>query len=461
MINCAIGSLQSYRPSSDMPWNIQRAVHLYRRINLGANIETINNALSQSPEAVVSDLLNKASNLPLSPEPEWSEWTLSDYSPDEQTRNQQIIDQFLSWSYQWYADIKENGLRDQMSWFWHNHFVTKHDDYICPSCMLVYLNGVQNTRVEPNENYARELYELFTLGLDNGYTQTDIVETARALSGWNGIDVNDFCGTVEFIQLFWDPGSKTIFGKTGNWGYDDVIDILFEERGVEISEYICTKLYAHFVNPQVDEDFISELAAIFRTNNFEILPVLEALFKSEHFFDIANIGTVIPGHMEYVSIFLNELGFVNNYDLNIAIIYSAGDAGQRIFNPTDVAGWAPNRGWINSATLPFRWEAIENIMGYYYQLNNETLLELVNLAKELAEGRESDEVFITEQIVNFFLPKGYQNQIEYDEVVKVFKSEIPENYFEDGTWNLNWEFVPAQLFFLVRHISTSPEFQLK
>lgn len=489
MINCAIGSSQVYQPSSDMPWNLQRAVHLYRRINLGADVEKIQNALLRNPEDLISELITQAKNLPLSPEPEWSEWALSAYSSDEQTRNQQIVDQFLSWAYQWYADIKNNGLRDQMSWFWHNHFVTRHDDYGCPSwmyqyhkllqkyalgnfkefvsemgktpAMLIFLNGIQNTRFEPNENYARELYELFTLGLDNGYTQNDIVETARALSGWNGIDVANLCGTVEFLSALWDPGQKTIFGKTGNWGYDDVIDILFEERGIEISEYICTQLYAHFVNPDVNEDFISELAAVFRSTNFEILPVLEVLFKSEHFFDEANIGTVIPGHLEYISTFLNEFGFADSYDLNLAIIYAAGDIGQRMFNPTDVAGWESNRGWIDSSTLPFRWEVIENIMGYYYQLNGEMIPEIVNLAKALAQGRENDEVFITEQIVNFLLPKGYQHQTEYDEAVKVFKSEIPENYFEDGTWNLNWEFVPAQVFYLIRHISTSPEFQLK
>ena len=112
--------------------------------------------------------------------------------------------------------------------------------------MLVFLDGFQNTRFQPNENFARELYELFTLGVDNGYTQSDIVETAKAVSGWNGLDINNLCGTVDFIPSFWDPAKKTIFGKTGNWTYNDVIDLLFTERPVQISEYICRKLYKHF-----------------------------------------------------------------------------------------------------------------------------------------------------------------------------------------------------------------------
>ena len=167
-----------------------------------------------------------------------------------------------------------------------------------------FLNNIQNTRFQPNENYARELLELFTLGVDNGYTQVDITNVARAISGWNGIDQTNLCGDVTFIQPFWDPGQKTIFGKTGNWGYDDVINLLFTERAVQISEYICRKLYVDFVNPDVNEDMVKLLAKVFRDNNFEIAPVMKALLQSEHFFDDANVGTIIPGHIAYFLTFL-------------------------------------------------------------------------------------------------------------------------------------------------------------
>ncbi|MBK6785890.1 MAG: DUF1800 family protein [Saprospiraceae bacterium] len=83
----------------------------------------------------------------------------------------------------------------------------------------------------------------------------------------------NLCGEVNFVSLLWDPGAKTIFGKTGNWGYNDVIDLLFAERPIQISEYICRKLYIHFVNPDVNEEMVKELAVIFRNNNFEMAPL--------------------------------------------------------------------------------------------------------------------------------------------------------------------------------------------
>ena len=153
--------------------------------------------------------------------------------------------------------LLDNNLRDRLSFFWSNHFVTELDVYNCnsflyhyinclqrnaignfktfvseiglTSAMLYYLDGVYNNGNNPNENYARELYELFTLGEGNGYTEEDIIETAKALSGY--VERGEIgCEQVHFDASKFNTESKTIFGRTGNWGYDDVIDILFEER---------------------------------------------------------------------------------------------------------------------------------------------------------------------------------------------------------------------------------------
>ncbi len=488
-INCAEATLGTYVPNLDMPWDKNRALHLARRIGLGASMTDLNNALNQAPDSLVDSLIDIAVNLPLAPEPEWAFWQLSDYSPIESERNQQIVDQYTIWNIRWLNDIKNNGLRDRMSWFWHNHFVTRLESYACPSwmyqyhkllqqhalgnfkdfvydmgitpAMLIFLNNIQNTQFDTNENYARELYELFTLGVDNGYTQMDITETARAITGWSGIDVNDLCGTVEFVAAFWDAGEKTIFGQTGNWGYQDVIDILFEQRALEISEYICGKIYRHFVNPKEDEQIIVELAEVFRNNNWEIAPVMRTLFKSAHFFDEAHIGTVIPGHIEYFFMFLNEVGYENIDELNYFIGISADEFDQRMFNPTDVSGWPGNRNWITSSTLPYRWEGIQNIMAYFYQVQNMTLEPLRELAIALSSSSETDPSIVSRAVIDHFLPKGLQFDIEYEEALKVFKAEVPENYFENGQWNLNWEYAPAQVYLLLVHLATLPEFQLK
>jgi hypothetical protein len=319
--------------------------------------------------------------------------------------------------------------------------------------MLIFLNNIQNTRFQPNENYARELLELFTLGVDNGYTQMDITNVARAITGWNGIDQTNLCGDVTFVQPFWDPGQKTIFGKTGNWGYDDVINLLFTERAVQISEYICRKLYVDFVNPDVNEDMVKLLAKVFRDNNFEIAPVMKALLQSEHFFDDANVGTIIPGHIAYFLTFLNEIGYQEDKELLYAVGYSASEFNEQIFNPTDVAGWPGNRNWITTNSFPYRVEGILNIIRYNFNLNGEMLEEYRAFAKGLTMASESNAEKVCRAIVDYILPNGLQKESDYQDALAVFKAEIPENYFELGLWNLDWEYAPAQVVFLIVHLS--------
>ncbi|MFN8318125.1 MAG: DUF1800 domain-containing protein [Saprospiraceae bacterium] len=488
-LNCAPSDLSPYQPSSALPWNHRRALHLYRRTAFGASRPTIENALLQNPKELVATIVDQAKNLPPATPPEWANWAINNYSANEEERNAQIVLQIVSWVNTWMKDFRTNGLRDRMALFWHNHFVTKLDKYICPSwmyqyhhllqkhalgnfkdflremgtnpAMLVFLDGVQNTRFQPNENFARELFELFTLGVDNGYTQADIVNAARALSGWNGITLATLCGEIGFVPSFWDNGQKTIFGKTGNFGYNEVIDLIFTERPEQVSKYICRKLYAHFVNPDVDSQVIDKLAMIFRQNNFEIAPVMKAIFSSVHFFDDATVGTIIPGHIEHFLTFLNEMNLPNNEVLNQYIVYGSDEYDQRLFNPTDVSGWKGNRAWITSATLPFRFEGIFNIMLYYFQVQGNEIPQLRDFALSLVDPTTSDPAVVVNAICDYILPNGFQTQKDYDEALKVFKAEVPENYFASGQWNLYWEYAPLQLILLFQFLAAQPEFQLK
>jgi hypothetical protein len=489
MVNCAETNQNLYQPKPGKLWDKRRASHLYRRTTFGADLITINTSLAGNPVTIVHKIVDDAKALALTPAPLWANWTLSNYSADPDTRATQIGTQILEWSAQWVQDMKSNGLRDRMSFFWSNHFVTKIDTYICPAwmyryhvllqkhalgnfktfvhemgltpAMLIFLNNIQNTRFQPNENYARELMELFTLGVDNGYTQQDIVNVARAISGWNGIDQTNLCGDVTFIQPFWDPGQKTIFGKTGAWGYDDVINLLFAERPVQISEYICRKLYVNFVNPDVSLDTVKVLGKVMRDNNFEIAPVMKAMLSSEHFFDDASIGTIIPGHIEYFLTFLREVGYREEPELTTLVGYSASEYNQQVFNPTDVAGWPGNRSWITTGSFPYRAEAILNIMGYYYTKNGNKLEELRLIAKGLNVDNESNPEIVCTAIIDYFLPNGLQKPTDYADALVVFKGEVPENYFQSGQWNLDWEYAPAQVLFLINHLANLPEFQLK
>ena len=305
--------------------------------------------------------------------------------------------------------------------------------------MLIFLNGSENTDGNPNENYAREVYELFTLGVDNGYTQQDIVETARALTGFTNIP--DEWGPILFDPETHDDGIKTIFGRTGNWGYDEVIDILFEERALEIAGFIAEKLYLHFVNPVLDEVVVEQLALTFLESDWEIAVLVRGLFKSVHFFDEKNISTVIPGHIEHKLIFFNEL----NVDLNglsvLGVYADAAENGQALFNPVDVAGWPGNRSWINTTSIGYRWNYLESQLGLITIFNLQAIGDLVRKITD----EDLDVEIVCRDLVHYFLPKGFQFESDYEGALISFKGEIPGNYFEDGTWDINYWALPFQV----------------
>lgn len=478
--NCATGTIAPYQPSVAKPWNKERAMHLFRRMGFGANAERIEQALMQDPGQIVDQVIDEAINLPLSPEPEWAFWNVNDYTDFDAQREEQLI----SWVVNWVKDMAEKGFREKLALFWHNHFVTKFEAYICTShmyqyhkilqenalgnfktfvseigktpAMLVFLNGVQNSLIEPNENYARELYELFTLGRDNGYTQKDIEETARALTGWVGFFA--LCGPIGFLPVAHDTGEKTIFGQTGNWGYDDVHNILFEQKGDLVAKFICTKIYHHFVHPQVDEAFVEELAATFKNNDFAIAPVFKQLFKSDHFFDDYVIGTQVKSPTDLTISLINEGGFVYDDELIQAVTFFIYQLGQELFNPVDVAGWPGNRSWITSSTITARWQIVTAYAFWMFE-NNPDLL--VKLAKDLNGGFSNDAALVTQNIVDHFIPNGFNTPDAYDKATAVFKWEIPQNYFDEGLWNLEWDTVSVQVAVLIDYLGRLPEFQLQ
>ena len=476
---CDLDGITPYVPTVDKPWDETRAKHLYRRMGFGANPATIQAALLQDPATLIDNLVDAAVALPPTPAPAWGNWALSDYTDIFVEGPEQVVD----WYTQFINDMLDNGLRDKLTLFWSNHFVTQLDIYECPSylfqyynmlqvhglgnfkdfvhavginpAMIVYLNAYENTNVSPNENYARELYELFTLGENNGYTQTDIVETSKALTGFQGF--TDFCAPITFTPITHSQANKTIFGQTGNWGYDDVIDILFSERDSQIAQHICTKLYNYFVSPVTDQAIVDELAATFLANNYQIAPVLKQLFKSEHFFDDDVIGVKIKSPMEMLLSVLKESNFTYDEAVIDGTRYFGALLGQEIFDPVDVAGWQGNHDWINTSTITGRWLVLDYFVLYVLDQNPE---ELRTLAIDLVGGVSSDPDLVSYAIIDHFLPKGLQTASEYEQAATVFRDVYPQNYYDLGLWNLNAEFATAQVYLLMIHISKMPEFQL-
>ncbi|MEL6668437.1 MAG: DUF1800 domain-containing protein [Bacteroidota bacterium] len=476
--NCATATLAPYVPSLEQPWNLERARHLYRRIGFGATIEQLDVALELSPQDLVDSLLDNALNQALPEPPEWATWSVSDY----ENFNDEFFQQYVDWMVQFMTSAQENGPLERLTIFWHNHFVTQFETYSCPSlmytyhrllqeyafgdfkefvlqigetpAMLFFLNGFENTRFSPNENYARELFELFTLGENNGYTQQDIVEASRALTGWNGW--TEFCAPIEWADWGFDPGPKTIFGRTGNWNHPGLIDVLFEERSNEIAQFICGKLYRYYVNPSMDQDIVNGLAQTFLANNFQIEPVLRQLFRSEHFFDESNFATIVKSPIDNILMFHREGSFPTFPEQMEWAFWAAAQLGMQLMEPPDVAGWPGDRSWINSARLTGRWQVND---GFIWNYNDQEERLWADLAQDLTGNSNSPEI-IAQTLVDHFIAKGLPTQEDYDLATDVLKWDVPENYYTTGAWNLDWESADWQVLLLMRHIIRRPEFQL-
>ena len=481
---CNTSLLDVYTPSGENPWTSQKIKHLYRRMAYGVNLAGIDAALPLTPSALIDTIVDAAVSLDPTPAPPWGYFSISDFT-DFDTENPNYIEQ---WYLQTANDTIEQSLRAKLTMFWMNHFVTELESYTYApymfqyynlmqthalgnfkefvravgvnSTMLVYLNGFENTSNNPNENYARELFELFTLGENNNYTQQDILEASRALTGYNHWD--DPGAQIYFDQSTWDEGPKTIFGSEEFYTYDELIDTLFELRETEIAQFICTKLYKYFVSHEYDaitqEDIINPLAQTLIDVNFEMAPMLRQLFKSQHFFDERAFGVVIKSPYDVVFNYINEGNFFYDDGVLQGLIYYTGIIGQEIYNPPDVSGWQRDQDWINTATLSGRWQIMELFNGYLFDL--ELQAQFIDLAIELSNDSD-DPYVITKAVVDFFNSKELFTQEDYQTATSVLKWEIPQNYYDDGIWSLNYPTAPYQVFLLLNHMTKLPEFQLK
>lgn len=480
--SCNTASIAPFVSTPSNPWDVSKARHVYRRLGFGANQTSINNALNLSPQAAIENLLQEAQNMPNTPAPEWGYWSIADFN-DFDTENNEFINE---WHKRAVLDIRDKNLKGRLTFFWLNHFVTQLDsffyapytfqywDILQTHCignfktftqdigrnpaMLLFLNGFENTNQNPNENYARELYELFTLGEGNGYTQQDIENTSRALTGYN--HRADFGGPITFDESTFDSTNKVIFEQEGPWGYDDVITILFEQKAPLIANHICTKLYTFFVSPDINQSIIDTMAATFIAQDWEIEPVLNQLFKSEHFFNEDAIGIIIKSPYDIMMTFYNEMNFeYDGTDDDFASMsrYMGNNLGQNIFQPIDVAGWQRNHDWINSSTLTGRWLGMDYMSWTFWNASQD---QYRDFGRDLAQN-SIDSAVITRAVVNFFLSKPLHTESDYMIAESIFRWEIPENYWEDGIWDWNFGSSPFQMILLIQHIFRMPEFQLK
>jgi hypothetical protein len=208
--------------------------------------------------------------------------------------------------------------------------------------MLAYLDAAQNVKGGPNENFAREVMELFTMGVGN-YSERDIREAARAFTGW--ID-DDLAFKVDPPKH--DDGQKTFLGRTGNFDGVDILRIILEQKVT--AEYIAGKLYRYFVREDLSPALQVQLGAILRDNNYEVGPLLRAIFLSKDFYSEPSFGTRIKGPVELVVSTYRKLGVTRLPGIPDLYTLSR-ELGQVLLNPPTVAGWAQGRAWITPGLL--------------------------------------------------------------------------------------------------------------
>ncbi|HET7119243.1 MAG TPA: DUF1800 domain-containing protein [Hanamia sp.] len=341
----------------------------------------------------------------------------------------QSVDDIKNLNLTWLSEMinSEAQLREKMSLFWHGHFACRVINIYFQQqllqvirenalgnfgdllrevskspAMLSFLNNQQNKKQHPNENFAREVMELFTMGRGN-YTEKDVKEGARAYTGWG------FNLSGEFVDrpFLHDTGTKTFLGKTGNFDGDDVIDIILDQKAT--AKFITTKIYKYFINEDVDNEKIESLAAGFYQSNYNIQKLMNEIFKSDWFYDEKNIGVRIKSPVELM-VGVRRLIPMELEKPEAQLLFERA-LGQILFYPPNVAGWPGGKNWIDSSALMLRMR----------------LPQILTDADEFSvRPKDDDDTMMGMEGVDK-RPKKNQLQVsvDWDSVVKVFK-DIPK-----------------------------------
>jgi uncharacterized protein (DUF1800 family) len=363
--------------------------------------------------------------------------------------------------------------------------------------MLRYLNGYLNTKTAPDENYGRELQELYTVGKDGGakYTEEDVKAAARVLTGWR-YDSNNIA--------FFDPtrhdtnnkvfssfyNNKVIAGKTGVNGaqeLDELLDLLFSKT--ETAKFICRKLYQYFVYYYIDDvvekNIITPLSNTLIINGFEIKPVLKQLLESEHFYDSIYIGCQIKSPLDFIVGFLRsyEINFPNTitdyadaYFLYNQMVNQSISMAQNPVDPPNVAGWpayyqAPeyNELWINADTFPKRNRFTDLMIETGYTKNGKKIIvNPINFLKAISKDPSNPNAVIDDAVF-FLLSTDLSASIKSNLKTQILLSGQSSDYYWTDGWNLsinspstiNLNIVNTRLKTLFKYLMNLPEYQLQ
>jgi len=364
-----VEELEPYEPHENAPWTRSRAAHLLRRCGFDPDEERLRRAVDEGPGKTIDRELARA-RLPAPEEEIASAYRLS------ATGN---IEPLRAW---WIGKIltSDSPLRQRMTLFWHDHFATSNRKVQSPRlmleqhlalerrglgslgdlllsmtrdpAMLLWLDGNESRRGAANENYARELFELFALGEGN-YEETDIKEAARAFTGWAVQQDRAVFRTTRH-----DAGAKTVFGRTGKFSDEDIVDLCLEQEAC--ARHVPGKLFLDLVGLPATPSVLDELSRSFRRSGHDLAALVERILRSRVFHSDGARRRRVRPPLEFVAGLVRPLeGATDAFAVGRALQAM----GQTLFEPPSVEGWKQGRSWIDTTRLLARYRAAERLTG--------------------------------------------------------------------------------------------------
>ena len=396
-----------YMDEASAPWNLERVVHLHRRAGFGANYAEIQRDLADGPQMAVSRLLKGASGRDdVSENFEAMSATIARAAADAGDAGRLKA----WWVYR--CLVTPDPLGERLTLMWHNHFATSlmkvtnlqwmlqqnltlrkyaRSDFRTlfaamfeDPALLSSLDATENRPGHPNENLAREVLELFTLGVGH-YTEHDIREVARTLTG---ITISD--GAVQFDASQHDSGEKTIFGKTALYRPQDLPDLFVSQTST--SERLAWRLCWEFFGENVvSDEALQELAAGLRANQLRIDGVVETILRSNLFFRVANLRSRIADPASFLICPLRSCECMSNPPSTLAVADSLRRMGLDLLTPPNVGGWPGGRAWLSTRTIVARTSAIADLVSGRWHLPTtpidlEPLLQRNRVGESLADA---------------------------------------------------------------------------
>jgi len=359
-------------------------------------------------------------------------------------------------------------MKEKMSFFWHGHFASRINnskfnkqllntirknalgnfkdllfEVSQSPAMLNFLNNQQNKKGHPNENFAREVMELFTMGRGN-YTEKDIREGARAFTGW-GYDKEGYFKERKNLH---DEGSKVFLGKTGNFTGTDILNMILEQKAT--AKFITTKIYKFFVNENADSNIVDQLSTGFYNSGYDIKKLMSEIFSSSWFYDKKNIGNRIKSPIELMAGMMRMLPMNIQNPENLIVYQKL--LGQMLLYPPNVAGWPSGRSWIDSSTLMLRLQIPQIWSG---------------LRPLEYSPRQDDDIDMGMKSRETALNKSFKNPnitIDWSRLEKVFADKNCEDYLILNAKTLDMDsvknFSDKSIKMNIINLMSTPEYQL-